>query len=265
MDTSREFPVRRYEAGQWASLSDPVVTEARVELDVNDGQLRLAMLALPAHLEALAVGFLRSEGALRRREDLRAVEFIASQRRIVVRGSFDEDVLANISLRWTWGTGCGSGGTSRDVDAPAYAPIRSPATVDAQRLLELAAQFHRRTDLWQQTGGVHAAALAGADDLLLFAEDVGRHNAFDKVIGMATLEEALLQDKVVLTTGRLSAEIVSKAVACGVPVLASRSAVTGLGIELARRFHLTLVGFVRGRRLNVYSGFERIGGQEGGP
>jgi len=105
---------------------------------------------------------------------------------------------------------------------------------------------------------VHACALADENDLLLYAEDVGRHNAFDKIVGMAVLGDVALADKLVITTGRLSGEIVAKAFNCGVPMLASRSAVTDLAVELARRSGMTLVGFLRGRRLNVYTGYQRV-------
>jgi len=99
---------------------------------------------------------------------------------------------------------------------------------------------------------------------VVFAEDIGRHNAFDKVVGRAFLDGLALANRFVLTTGRVTAEIVSKAVACGVAMLASRSAVTALAVRLARRFGVTLVGFLRGQRMNVYSGFQRIAPPGGG-
>jgi len=258
MDVSREYPIRRFEANQSASAADRVVSEAPIELVVNDGELRIGMLCLPRDLEALAVGFLAGENALRSRRDVLAVEFDVSQGRVSVHGDFDVDVLDNIRLRWTRGTGCGGGGTAADLRLPRRAPVGTEMSVAPQQLLQLARQFQARTELWQQTGGVHACALAEADNILLFAEDVGRHNAFDKVIGMAVLGEVALADKLIITTGRLSAEIVAKAVNCGVPILASRSAVTDLAIELARGAGLTLVGFLRGRRLNIYTGYHRI-------
>jgi FdhD protein len=237
---------------------------ARVELNVNDGELRLSMLCLARDLAALAVGFLTGEGALRGREGLRAVDVRADGGLVVVRGDFDADVLENIRLRWTWGTGCGGGGTARDVDAPAPARVAAGEAVSATRLLQLAREIQNRAELWRRTGGVHACALADRERILFFAEDVGRHNAFDKVVGMAVLAGADLADKIAITTGRLSAEIVSKAVCCRLPILVSRSAVTGLAVRLARRFGLTLVGFVRGRRLSVYTGYERVRADEDG-
>ncbi|MHC4982433.1 MAG: formate dehydrogenase accessory sulfurtransferase FdhD, partial [Planctomycetota bacterium] len=236
MELTKEYPIRRFEAGRWSSARDKVVGEVRIELDVNDGELRLAMLSLPSDLEALAVGFLASEAALRRPEDLHGVEVRGSKGQIHVRGDFDPEALENIRLRWTWGTGCGGGGTGRDFEAPAFRAVGAGPTITPPQLLKLARQFQQQTSLWQQTGGVHACALVDAGKVLLSAEDVGRHNAFDKVMGMAILRRVDPTDKIVITTGRLSAEIVSKAVACGVPILASRSAATGLAVELARRF-----------------------------
>ena len=258
MDLTQDVPIRRFDSGREDATTDPVVNEARIEVDVNDGQYRLAMLCLPCDLEALAVGFLLGEGALRRREDLAAVEVADAGNRVRVRGDFDADALEAMARRWTWGTGCGGGGTGRDLDGRAYAAVGEGVAIGADRLIELAKAFAERGSLWRRTGGVHACALAGAEGIVLFSEDVGRHNAFDKIVGRALMEGIAVADKLVLTTGRLSAEIVSKAVACRVPMLASRSAVTGLGVKLARRFGVTLVGFVRGRRLNVYTGHQRV-------
>ena len=255
---SGEYPIRRFEADGASSAQDLVVTETRIELNVNAGQLRLAMLCLPDDLEALAVGFFLGEGALRRIEDLEAVEYLPAEQTVAVRGDLDADVLERIHLRWTLGTGCGGGGTSRDMDAPPVVPLGPGPTVRPRRVAELTKEFHGRTELWRRTGGVHACALADEAGLAILAEDVGRHNAFDKVIGMAVMKGVEVTDKMMITTGRLTAEIVSKAVACRVPILVSRSAVSSLSIELARRAGLTLVGFCRGRRMNVYTGYERV-------
>ena len=258
MEPTSKLPIRRFEDGRAAAASDAVVTEMRIELEVNDGELRLAMLCLPRDLEALAVGFLTAEGALRRAADLQTVEFLASDSKVVVRGDLDADALEAISLRWTRGTGCGGGGTGRDVHAPALPSVGAGPTVSPERLGQLARQFDSRTDLWRKTGGVHACGLSDGQTVLLFAEDVGRHNAFDKVVGLAALKGIDLSDKIVLTTGRLSAEIVAKAVSCRIPILVSRSAVTSLAVQMAARADLTLAGFLRGRRMNVYTGYHRI-------
>ncbi|MGB2823980.1 MAG: formate dehydrogenase accessory sulfurtransferase FdhD, partial [Phycisphaerae bacterium] len=128
----------------------------------------------------------------------------------------------------------------------------------AEALLDLTRQFQKSMDLWKRTGGVHACALADGERILIVAEDVGRHNAFDKVVGRAFLEGVEPADKLMLTTGRLSAEMVSKAVAARLALVVGRGAVTALAIDLARRFGITLVGFARASRFNVYTGFQRV-------
>ena len=134
-------------------------------------------------------------------------------------GSFDDDAVDSIYRRWTFGTGCGGGGTARDPSRLAECrPLDSSLTVRASQLAALGREFGRRGALYRATGGVHACGIADPDSVLLFAEDVGRHNAFDKVAGMA--------------------------LRCG--------------MELSRRFGLTLVGFLRGARLNVYTGYQRV-------
>jgi FdhD protein len=280
MDLVTAQRIWRFESGRREAAVDPVVAEARVELNVNDGEARVALLCLPAELEALAVGFLVGEGALRRHDQLHAVEVAADGGQVSIRGDFDPDVIDNLHVRWTWASGCGGGGTGRDLRRPGLTRLAAGPELPCGRLAALAEAFARRAagttnddapqaaqhpaGLWRRTGGVHACALADAGGLLLFAEDVGRHNAYDKVIGAAFLGGIERADKIVLTTGRLSAEIAAKAVAAGVPILASRSAVTSLAVAVARRFGLTLVGFARGKRLNVYAGFDRVLPEEEG-
>ena len=257
-ELSQVQPVRRFEGGRFVAVGDPVINETRVELNVNDGQARMAMLCLPRDLKELAVGFLMGEGLLADPEALTTVDVVPGDNRVLIRGEFDAEALQTLSRRWTWGSGCGGGGTSQDLERPAFRPVRGGPCVAAETLLRMLHQFQRDLALWRLTGGVHACALASADEVIVSAEDVGRHNAFDKIIGAAALRGISLADKFVMTTGRLSAEIVSKAVSVRVPMLVSRCAVTGLGVQLARRFGLTLVGFARGKRLNVYTGYERV-------
>lgn len=254
-----DWPIRRYRrAREVTALHDKVIREQRIELVLNDTPL-LAMLALPCDVEALALGFLVSEGLWRDRDRLPEVRFDSSSGRALCLGRFDEDAVDGIHHRWAFGTGCGGGGTARDPSRLAECrPLTSRMTVQASRLAVLRREFTKRTALYRLTGGVHACALADLEGVRLFAEDVGRHNAFDKVAGMALQCHMDLSDKIALTTGRLSAEIVAKAIAHGVPLLASPSAPTAMGVQWSRRFGLTLVGFLRGERMNVYTGYQRV-------
>ncbi len=254
-----DWPIWRYRrSGGPQALRDKVVREQRIELFIN-GHPLLAMLALPRDVEALAVGFLVSEGLWRDRDRIPAVEFNAQAGQVHCQGEFDADAVESIHRRWTFGTGCGGGGTARDASLLAECrPLDSAFSVTNAELAAVGRQFSRQGLLYRMTGGVHACGIASANEVVLFAEDVGRHNAFDKVAGLALLAGLDVSRKVALTTGRLSAEIVAKAVAHRVPILASSSAPTALGVLWSKRFNLTLVGFLRGRRMNVYSGYHRV-------
>jgi FdhD protein len=254
-----EWPIRRYHgSGEQTTLRDIVVREQRIWLVLNGTPL-LAMLALPRDVEALALGFLVSEGLWRDRERLPEVRFDASSSQVECLGDFNEQAVRGIHRQWTFGTGCGGGGTARDLRLLGECrPLESSLTIRVSQLVALGRELRRRGHLHRMTGGVHACGIADPDRILLFAEDVGRHNAFDKVAGMALQSGMDMSQKIALTTGRLSVEIVSKAVAHGVPILASLSAPTALGVRWARRFALTLVGFLRGEHMNVYTGYHRV-------
>jgi FdhD protein len=138
------------------------------------------------------------------------------------------------------------------------APADTGLRVASSYISALMEEFRARSDLHRQTGGVHAAALADLEGILVFREDIGRHNAVDKVIGAYLLQDNEFHDKLLLSSGRLSSEILHKAAACALPILVSRSAPTDRCVALARERGITLIGFARGRRMNIYSGGERI-------
>jgi len=179
-----DWPIRRYDgSGRPTALNDQVVREQRIELVLNGTPL-LAMLALPRDIEALAVGFLISEGLWRDRQVLPEVFFDASTGQVRCDGAFDDDAVESIHRRWTFGTGCGGGGSARDPSRLADCrPLDSRTTVRASQLTTLARRFGRESLLFRMTGGVHACGIADPESLLLCAEDIGRHNAFDKVVG----------------------------------------------------------------------------------
>ncbi len=253
------LPIRRFaRTGRSESLMDSVVRETRVELVLNDEAL-LALMCLPWQVEELAIGFLYTEGILPQLSELCTIHFDAEAGVVSCSGRFDPDAVAMIRRRWAYGTGCGGGGSARDFD---HLAARRPTVTDLHvapaQLASLARRFQRVGGLYRQTGGVHACALATPEKIELFAEDIGRHNAFDKVAGLALRAGITFDDKIGLTTGRITFEIVSKAVAVGLGILASSSAPTDLAVALAKRFALTLVGFLRGERMNIYSGHAKI-------
>ena len=253
------------------SLCEHVVAEAVVGLMVN-GRTLLRFSCLPDRLDDLAVGFLRSEGLIDRAAQVTSVSVGPDDVRVEAEVPFDRFLrfFETVALL----SGCGrGGGTTADVPR-----VTSAARFSPEACLAMMQHLQQASPLFDQTGGVHLAALAAGRQLadcevadckvIDVAEDVGRHNAVDKVIGrrvrVAAPAECSFADVMLLTTGRLSREIVSKACRVGLPVVVSRSAPTSVAVELARGADLTLVGFVRGRRLNVYAAPWRLGLMENG-
>jgi FdhD protein len=136
--------------------------------------------------------------------------------------------------------------------------IADGVTFRQEKIKAIFREFHQKSDTYKLTGGVHGAALTDGERILVFAEDIGRHNAVDKVIGYCLLENLSFEGTIMLASGRLSSEIVSKCARCRIPLLVSRAAPTSLAITIAQSSGLTLVGFVRGERMNVYTGRQRI-------
>jgi FdhD protein len=158
-------------------------------------------------------------------------------------------------------TAGGLGGKTLGVDIPNQGSIVGCGAdvLDAQRICLLMETFSDRSDLFQRTGGVHSCALSDGSDILLFEDDIGRHNALDKIIGHTLLQSINIDDKIILTSGRVSSEIVAKISRRGIGAIVSRSAPTSRAIELAYAVGMTLIGFVRGQSLNVYANFSCFG------
>lgn len=237
--------------------------EIRVESPGGAFPLAVTMRTPGADLE-LAAGFLHSEGLVSSREQIvtlrHCVQVPREQRdnTVTVRLTQAPTVAAAaMARRFTVSSACGVCGLE-SLDALAargVGPV-APVQVRPDVLLELPGRLREAQRLFETTGGLHASGLFDADGALLCArEDVGRHNAFDKVVGWALLEDRLpLTGATVVVSGRTSYELVQKAVAAGVGVLAGVSAPSSLAMQLAERFGLALVGFLRGQRFVVYSG-----------
>lgn len=237
---------------------DTLVREERFLLHLN-GELLVALVCLPCDLEAFVVGFLVNEGILGPPYDVKVlVEEGAG--RLDARGDFAADAVRDFFAKRTLTSGCGGGIAGRDLDAPGRClEMASDFSVRAGRILSFMRILREEASLYRRTGGAHIAALADeSGELLLTAEDIGRHSAVDKVIGKALLSGVDPRRCMLFSSGRLSSEITVKAIHARAPILVSRAAPTDLSVKLARRFLLTLIGFARGRRMNIYSVPERI-------
>ena len=267
-NVTRGYPVARAERGAVRSDRDRVAVEEPLEIRIGAQTIAVTMRT-PGHDFELAAGFVATEGIVSRREDVLRIEYCREVRSpeeegnvVLVRttvpaeGSIDR---ARRILVTTSSCGlCGKG--SIEALRGSFPAIESTVTLDPAVLETLPDRLRTAQSAFRETGGLHAAGiftLAGQPESV--CEDVGRHNAVDKAIGTLFLAGRLpLSESVLLVSGRASFEIVQKALAAGIPIVAAVSAPSSLAIDLARDSGITLVGFLRGSTFNVYCGGQRL-------
>jgi FdhD protein len=266
--------VYRVESGVAEARPDELATEEPLEIRlIQEGRRRTVAVTMrtPGADPELALGFLFAEGVIRGREEVLLVapcsepgEACANIVEVELAAGVPEPELAGLERHFFSTSACGVCGkaglealTVRVSEAIPPGPEVSP-----ELIATLPDRLREAQGMFTATGGIHAAALFDtAGELLAAREDVGRHNALDKLIGWALGEGLLpLNRHLVLVSGRSSYEILQKCLVAGVPVVCAVSAPSSLAVELANRFGITLIGFLRGNRFNVYSGAERVAG-----
>ena len=247
--------------GERTSLrTDALAVEEPLEIRVNSQAITTTMRT-PGHDLELTLGWLLGEGIIHGLEDVVSLELDAHEENVVqvrLRDGLESSVQPR---QFSSGSACGvCGKTSLEqIQARGATKISSQIRVDPRVLYGLPDALREVQTTFESTGGLHAAALFTLEGVLLaIREDVGRHNAVDKLIGFSSLENLPLENSIMLVSGRVGFEIAQKCVAAQVPILAAVGAPSSLAVELALEFNLTLIGFLREERANVYSGFERI-------
>ena len=258
--------------GQAQPHEDALAAEEPLEIRIGDHPLTVTMRT-PGHDAELAAGFLLTEGIIDDPEQIAALDsYVTSaagkSNGVAVRLRDCEFDAAAMQRNFFAASSCGICGKA-SIDAIRQRGLRAPNSgfaFDAELLCGLPDKLRAAQAVFSHTGGLHAAALFdAAGNLIVLREDIGRHNAVDKVIGWAMQRGMLpLSHHVMLVSGRGGFEIVQKALAAGLPVLASVSAPSSLAVQLARELGLTLIGFLRGRRFVVYAGAARCISSETG-
>jgi FdhD protein len=257
-----------------AARADSLVTEEPLEIRLAAGgstRTLAVTMRTPGHDFELAAGFLYTEGVVSGREEIQRITYCTDpsvdpeQQYNIVSVELTRaglPALPSLERSFFTSSACGVCGKAslEALRLRGCEPIPPGAALGADVLISLPEQLRTEQGLFEATGGLHAAALfTMRGDLMAVREDVGRHNALDKLIGWAVLEGRLpLRDHVIMVSGRASFELVQKTLAAGAPVLAAVSAPSSLAVDVAREFGMTLVGFLRGDRFNVYAGFGRI-------
>ncbi len=246
--------IKRCKDGKFEMLSDLVVREVSFTIKVN-GERLVAIACLPENLPELALGFLFSEGIILQKSEVLSSEFSYAEKQIDFELDIPKERITSFQQTGEKTSGCGSALSAAITGGASEFPDLS---LNAENVLSMMHQFQMDSVLFKQTGGVHSAGLIKNDKMIYFAEDIGRHNAVDKVAGMALQKSDDLSEFYLICSGRISSEIVKKCVRLGIPLIISQSAPTSEAIRLGWNYKLYIIGFARGKRFNIYSGFETL-------
>lgn len=236
-----------------ATIDGEVVAEALSCISVNGVELATFMCT-PDDLDLMALGFLYNEGMINSREDVRALHISKGKSCVDVwlqDSEFEPPQRAIITA------GCGGGITFDDLSGR-HEPLQSTVQATPEQLSALMRQMHLGAAAYQRARGIHTAVLAQPDKVLLQVEDVGRHNCLDKLAGAALQSGIETQDRLLVTSGRISSEMINKARRLGTPIVCSRTSPTSLSIALAQAWQITIVAYVRQDRMRIYTHPQRV-------
>lgn len=236
------YKIWKVENGLPRQEEDAVTREYNLKVVLNSREVA-TLTCSPTDLDYLVAGFLFTEG------------FIGSKNEIVQTSINVEKGIARVEAREA--TACIGPEETIPDDTPTT-DLSEKSKIKATSIFSLAAELQKRSQVFQQTGGVHSAGLAVGEEMLIFMEDIGRYNALDKVCGQCLLEEIPCEDKIVVFSGRVPSKVVKKVAKMGAAVLVARSAPTDLAVELAQKLGITLIGFARSQRMNIYTYPDRI-------
>src|SRR5437870_5447309 len=264
MHDLKRFRVLKLDEEHPKHIEDEVVVEEPLEIRVNGESITVTMRT-PGHDFDLAIGLLWTEGIIRSRDEIGTIAYCPDEdqpelKNVVNVGLVDANRKLQSSRRLWSNSSCGlCGKATLDAIHQACQPIASRMIVEYDVICSLPARLREAQANVERTGGIHAVGLFDRQGrLLVLREDIGRHNAADKVLGAALVGNVVLADTVMMVSGRLGFEIAQKAVVAGIPVVASISAPSSLAVELANEFGMTAIGFLRGRSMNVYTHPERV-------
>ncbi|MDY6953874.1 MAG: formate dehydrogenase accessory sulfurtransferase FdhD [Thermodesulfobacteriota bacterium] len=245
--------------GRLRAAALPAIREVPLTIFVNDQEI-VTLLCTGKHPKYLALGFLKSDGLITDTKQVQGVHVDEKKERIRVYVK-TADAFQLPSLGRSITSGCGKGTNfEQNMATVAATKVMATWTISPQQILALAAELQKRSTLYQKTRGCHNASLCTPQEMLLFREDIGRHNAIDMICGQCFLDGIPTNDKLIVTTGRIASEILLKALRLGVPILVSGSAATALSIDLARKTNITLVGLVSMGRMIIYNSGDRVRG-----
>lgn len=261
MNPIEKFPIV-YISEEGENDTEAIVPkEFSLTIILNNQEL-LNLLCTPTNLDYLAIGFLFSEGLLKIKDEIKKIT-VDDQRGVVwVETKEDKKLARELLFKKRFITS--GGGIARGASFKSAADINDQAKVESQvviapyEVFKLVDEFQHHSRLFQSTHGVHSAALCDAKNILVFADDLGRHNALDKVFGECLLKDIPIADRIVITTGRVPSEQILKVAKRKIPIMISLTVPSDLGVRLADELGITLIGSVKRNRMNIYTNKWRV-------
>ncbi len=259
MDAIKNVKIVKIKTGKRDVIEDRVAIELPLTIYLQEEEVA-TLLCTPQHLKELAVGFLLSGGFIFSSKDISSLTFDEEKMCVWVKTTKKINIEKEIFSKRVFTSRCAKGimfWEGKDFLIKTKA-LSSNLVVKVNSCFSLCEEFNKLSFLYKETGGVHSAALADKDKILSFKEDIGRHNAVDKIFGECILKNILTEDKIILTSGRISSEIVLKCARGNIPIILSSSAPTSLAIKIAEYLNITIIGFLRGKRMSIYTREERV-------
>jgi FdhD protein len=251
-------PISQLSENKLLKAEGSVAREQPLTIILNNKEL-VTLLCTPVEIDYLAIGFLFSEGFINSKNDIN--EVLVDDDKGVVRigakniGDIDTDTLHKRVIT----SGCGRGASFYNLaDLQSTSKIESETKLYTETVIQVALEFQHRSKVYQATHGVHSAALCEGKNILVFHEDVGRHNAVDKIVGECLMKDIETAHRVLISSGRISSEILLKVAHINIPILLSMSAPTDMAVKLANQLGITVVGLIKARKMTIFSNAWRI-------
>lgn len=253
MDVTKKYIIKKYQNEEVDEVEDLVVCEYPLTIFLNDQEF-ITLLCSPKSLKNLSIGFLYSEGIIKSASDIDSINIDEKMGYAYIKIGNVSKFAKQLYGKRVITTGCGKGSIFYNaLDSLKCKQFKNNLDIDYKKLLDIMKLFNKKSELFLETGGVHSVGLIDGDDILYFEEDIGRHNALDKIIGNCLIDNVNIEDKAIITSGRITSEIVLKCAKLGIGCIISRSAPTNLAIDTGKKLNMEIIGFARGNKLNVYN------------
>lgn len=253
MDVTKKYIIKKYQNEEVDEVEDLVVCEYPLTIFLNDQEF-ITLLCSPKSLKNLSIGFLYSEGIIKSASDIDSINIDEKMGYAYIKIGNVSKFAKQLYGKRVITTGCGKGSIFYNaLDSLKCKQFKNNLDMDYKKLVDIMKLFNKKSELFLETGGVHSVGLIDGDDILYFEEDIGRHNALDKIIGNCLIDNVNIEDKAIITSGRITSEIVLKCAKLGIGCIISRSAPTNLAIDTGKKLNIEIIGFARGNKLNVYN------------